>query len=58
MSSDYTITNVDQNIDKSNNPNIIIVQSESFLDPLWIEDIEYTEDPIPNFRNLSNNYSS
>ena len=27
MSSDYTITNVDQNIDKSNNPNIIIPTS-------------------------------
>ncbi|MDO4925496.1 MAG: sulfatase-like hydrolase/transferase [Turicibacter sp.] len=58
MSSDYIPTNVDYYIDQSNTPNIIIVQLESFLDPLWIEDIEYTEDPIPNFRNLSNNYSS
>lgn len=58
MSLDYTLTNDDKNINDSNNPNIIIVQLESFLDPLWIEDIEYTEDPIPNFRNISNNYSS
>lgn len=43
---------------KNNNPNIIIVQLESFIDPLWIKDVDYSEDPIPNFRSISEIYSS
>lgn len=39
-------------------PNIIFVQLESFIDPTWIEDIEYNEDPIPIFRQLCEEYSS
>lgn len=39
-------------------PNIIFVQLESFMDPTWIKDIEYSEDPIPIFRELMDNYSS
>lgn len=39
-------------------PNIIIVQLESFIDPTWIEGISFNKDPIPNFRELSSKYSS
>lgn len=39
-------------------PNIIMIQLESFIDPLWIETIDFSEDPIPNFRNIFNNYTS
>lgn len=39
-------------------PNIIIVQLESFIDPLWIKPIDFSEDPIPNFRKIVNNYTS
>lgn len=39
-------------------PNIIIVQLESFFDPAEVEFLEMSTDPIPNFRNLADNYSS
>ena len=45
---------------KSNDalPNIIMVQLESFFDPTLVKDLSFSEDPIPYFRELSNNYSS
>lgn len=59
---DSTLVNVTKNESNYDNnlikPNIIIVQLESFMDPLWIKDVEFSEDPIPNFRYLSENYSS
>lgn len=39
-------------------PNIIMVQLESFFDPLLIEGIEFDVDPISNFRKLKENYST
>ncbi|WP_166484725.1 LTA synthase family protein [Clostridium cuniculi] len=39
-------------------PNIIMVQLESFFDPLLIDGIEFDVDPIANFRKLKENYSS
>lgn len=39
-------------------PNVIFVQLESFFDPLWMKDLEFSGDPIPNFRALSENFSS
>lgn len=39
-------------------PNIIIVQLESFMDPTIVKGINCSEDPIPNFRALSEKYSS
>lgn len=38
---------------KSNKPNIIFVQLESFIDPTLIKEAKFSEDPIPNFRKLS-----
>lgn len=39
--------------EKSNKPNIIFVQLESFMDPTLIKEAKFSEDPIPNFRKLS-----
>ena len=39
-------------------PNIICVLLESFVDPEEIKFLELSEDPVPNFRYLWDNYSS
>ena len=39
-------------------PNIIMVQLESFFDPLLIKSVEFDMDPIPNFRKLKEIYST
>lgn len=40
------------------NPNIIFVQLESFFDPIQIEGLTFSKDPIPTFRKLREEYSS
>ncbi|MCI8634246.1 MAG: sulfatase-like hydrolase/transferase [Eubacterium sp.] len=40
------------------NPNIVVVLLESFLDPTEVNYLHFSEDPIPNFRKLTENYSS
>ncbi len=39
-------------------PNIIFVQLESFIDPTDVNFLEFSDDPCPNFRRLSQEYSS
>lgn len=39
-------------------PNIIFVQLESFFDPELVNFLNISEDPIPNFRKMMNEYSS
>ncbi|MBQ0000388.1 MAG: LTA synthase family protein [Clostridiales bacterium] len=39
-------------------PNIIFLQLESFFDPMLVNYLEISEDPIPNFRKLMKEYSS
>ena len=39
-------------------PNIIMLQLESFFDPTHMMDLEFSEDPIPNFRKLKEQFSS
>lgn len=39
-------------------PNIIMIQLESFFDPLLIEGIEFDVDPISNFRKLKKKFST
>ena len=34
------------------------VQLESFFDPIEYEDLQMSEDPIPNLRKMFENYSS
>ena len=39
-------------------PNVLFVQLESFFDPFEYEDLQMSEDPIPNLRKMFENYSS
>lgn len=39
-------------------PNIIFLQLESFIDPTMLTTVEYSQDPIPNFRKMLKKYSS
>lgn len=39
-------------------PNVIFLQLESFFDPTQVNFLNISEDPIPNFRKLMQNYSS
>ena len=39
-------------------PNIIILQMESFFDPKTLKGVTYSEDPVPNFTSMMENYSS
>lgn len=39
-------------------PNIIMVQLESFFDPTLVEYLNFSNDPIPNFRRLSEEFTS
>lgn len=45
-------------VDTETMPNIIFVQLETFIDPYELNFLEYSEDPIPNFRRLMENYTS
>lgn len=46
------------NEDKEREPNVILLQLESFFDPTLMENLHFSKDPAPNFRKLKNNYSS
>lgn len=48
----------DQTLDGKKSPNIIFLQLESFFDPMQVEYLELSEDPIPNFRAFVGQYSS
>lgn len=39
-------------------PNILMLQLESFIDPTLVRGLEFSKDPIPNFRRLMKQYSS
>ena len=39
-------------------PNVLFVQLEAFMDPTEVKGIQYSEDPIPNFRKLTQTYTS
>lgn len=38
-------------------PNILFVQLEAFMDPTEVKGIKYSEDPIPNFRKLTQTFT-
>ncbi|HAX72565.1 MAG TPA: arylsulfatase, partial [Firmicutes bacterium] len=60
------LTDLNQFVDVDNSvvnpetrqPNIIMIQLESFFDPTYMEALTFSEDPIPNFRQLKEDYSS
>ncbi|HWQ77701.1 MAG TPA: LTA synthase family protein [Anaerovoracaceae bacterium] len=39
-------------------PNVIMLQMESFFDPTLMENLQFSTDPIPNYRKLKENYST
>lgn len=39
-------------------PNILFLQLETFIDPKEIRFLEFSEDPVPNFRKMMKEYSS
>ena len=48
----------DDDTDVDSKPNILFLQLESFVDPTLFETVEFSGDPIPNFRKLMKEYSS
>lgn len=65
--NDYSEESISLILDSQNNknekkvdkkPNVIFLQLESFIDPMDIDGLSYSSDPIPYFRELRNNYSS
>ncbi|MDD3169943.1 MAG: sulfatase-like hydrolase/transferase, partial [Eubacteriales bacterium] len=46
------------NGNKERKPNVILLQMESFFDPTLMENIHFSSDPVPNFRELKEDYSS
>lgn len=48
----------DDDTDVENTPNILFLQLESFMDPTLVEGLEYSKDPIPNYRKMMEEYSS
>lgn len=60
-SASYKIAQSDQVISdsaKKQQPNIVCVLLESFMDPTEINFLEFSKDPIPNFRALSEQFTS
>ncbi len=43
---------------KKDNPNIIVVLLESFIDPTEVKYLQFSKDPIPVFRSLTEEYST
>lgn len=53
----YTPIN-DDNLRTRTRPNIIFLQLESFFDPYLVKGVEFSQDPIPYFRSLTEEYST
>ena len=43
---------------KKKDPNLVVVLLESFIDPYEVKFLNFSEDPVPNFHKLYENYSS
>ncbi len=48
----------DDNLNAGKRPNILFLQLESFFDPYLVKGLEFSQDPIPYFRSLKDEYSS
>lgn len=59
LTNSILLASSDNNLNNSNSkPNIIMVQLESFFDPNLVNYLSFSKDPVPNFRNLKENYPS
>ena len=56
-SGKVTLKYTDEAVEKDM-PNVLFLQLESFVDPTLFNQIKYSEDPIPNYRKLMEQYSS
>lgn len=56
--SNLVASNDNTLVPKKHAPNIIMLQLESFFDPTYMKDLEFSQDPIPNFRKLKEQFSS
>lgn len=45
-------------VTQKKSPNIIMLQLESFFDPTHMKALEFSQDPVPNFRKLKEEFSS
>ena len=52
------VTTEPTTVDSSDMPNIIFMQLETFIDPYELNFLSYSEDPIPNFHKLMENYTT
>lgn len=48
----------DDDTDVKDKPNILFLQLESFIDPTLVDSLEFSQDPVPNYRELMKEYSS
>lgn len=48
----------DDDTNVEHKPNILFLQLESFIDPTLVEGLEFSQDPMPNYRQLMKEYSS
>ncbi len=48
----------DDNTKAGKRPNILFLQLESFFDPYQVKGLEFSQDPIPYFRSLMDEYST
>lgn len=53
---DSNFTSEENNI--TTNPNIIMIQLESFINPNWLTNVTFNENPVSNLESLSENFSS
>lgn len=58
INSDGSLTVSETGRSDEDLPNIIFVQLESFFDPTEVEWLQFSEDPIPNLRELFSEYST
>ncbi len=57
-SVNWLVGNLEETENAPGRPNIIMVQLESFFDVSYLDDVEYDENPIPNFTRLKDSCTS
>ena len=56
--SNLVASNDNSMVPQKQAPNIIMLQLESIINPTHMIDLEFSEDPVPNFRKLKEQFSS
>ena len=58
LGDDNIYTPGEDDAEAESKPNIVFLQLESFIDPTLVEGLEFSKDPVPNYRQLMKEYSS